>query len=159
MLDFITPDSQRTLKHVIVPGGIRLHTWLINGSSDKGVKVGYNIYPNKSTKPIFSGYCVCKHPDVLHLESSVLNLLGTIFYANWGSNVFENDINNAKEYTEGQVAWLSGDEIDPILNLLDNFEEEIFDNSSAEERGYYWKNNKIYDMTTHKPLIIDVNLN
>ena len=155
--------SQKTvLRHVILPGNIRLMTWQVSANKDESGKtiytVGYALYPQKKAEPILSGYCNCERTE-LNTDRAVLDLLGTILFANWTCSFYEFDRLSCKEYSEAQVDWLSSSEIDTILDILDNYEEEAFDERDQQERGYIWKENQICTLNSLTPLFKDVNLN
>ena len=155
--------SQKTvLRHVVLPGGIRLMTWQAATKKDETGKtistVGYALYPQKKSEPIMNGYCECDRQD-LDTDRSLLDLLGTVFFANWTCSFYEFYRISCKEYSEAQIDWLSSEEINDILDILDNYEEEAFDDVEPHERGYIWKNHQICAIDSLTPLFKDVNLN
>lgn len=161
MYPSIEVTQKNILKNVILPGGIKLITWLsgkVTEDSTVTNTVGYALYPSNNKTPIMQGYASCVGVE-LNSDKATLDLLGFIFYGNWKGIVYNFELLMKKEYSESQVNWLSGSDVDQILDILDSYEEEAFDESTPEERGYIWKDSKMYYLNPLTPVFKDVNVN
>lgn len=163
MFPLFEVTAKNTLRHVIMPGNIRMLTWLVGSEPLNGketFKVGYAVYSSTNSKdPIMQGYCLCTNREGLNTDKALLDLLGTMFYVNWNNCIFDFQYETYREYTEKQVDWLGSDETTPILNLLDFYEEEVYDESTPEERGYFWDKGKMVYLSSKSPVFKDVNVN
>lgn len=158
MYPSIEVTQKNILRHTILPGGIKLITWLSGKTTKDSTVIGYALYPTNKTTPIMQGYAVCVGVE-LNSDKATLDLLGYIFYSNWKGIVYSFELLMNKEYSESQVNWLSGSDVDQILDLLDSYEEEAFDEATPEERGYLWKDSKVYYINPLTPVFKDVNVN
>lgn len=150
--------SNKTIHNVLLPGGIRLHCWVTEDST-KEVKLGYAFYPKDRISPILTGGLICNLPDILTLERTILNIAGAVMFVNWDYSPIYSTSADITEYTDRQIGWLTSDEVYPLMDLLEYFEEEGFDDLTDEERGYYWENNCLYCFKTKQRLITNINLN
>jgi hypothetical protein len=142
-----------------LPGGSTLSLYHLGVYNDE-FKVEYHLTPKGVYAPILKG-CFFLSKDIdCNSDKFILDLLGAVFYGSkWTAQQHEIIIQDPQEFTNKQVEWLTTPEVDPLMDLLEDYEDDGLIATEIYDQDFKWIDDKLYYIDSSKRVFKNISLN